>query len=442
MRTCCPIFRRTERRTGTADERYRGAEGFLPITDCDWRHPLCDAFIEAAVHLGLPRNPDYNAETQTGVGYFQRWIQNGWRVSAARAFLRPAARNKNLEIRTSAQATAILIEGKRAAGVRYTQGRGQPVREVRARREVVLSSGAANSPKLLQLSGIGPGEVLTGLGIPVVRELPGVGKNLRDHYMVRLVARVEGVETINDLSRGHRLWREIAKWAIGQPSILAISPSVAYGFANARDLSLTPDIQLNFTPGSYAKSVSGLLDTFPGMTLGFYQLRPESTGYVHARSADPFEDPLIQPNYLAHPEDQQVAIAGTRLVRRLLSAPELQRYSDSEESPGASVTEDADLLAFARENGSTAYHLMGACRMGPREDPGAVVDDQLRVYGIEGLRVVDASIMPTMPSANTCASTYMIVEKAADMILGNQPLEAQIIADGVNPAPGSRRLSA
>ena len=421
-----PYFKRTERRIGTSDERYRGSEGALPITDCDWRHPLCDAFIDAAVGLGLPRNPDYNAETQTGVGYFQRWIQNGWRISAARAFLRPAARNKNLEIRTHAHATAVLIEGRRAVGISYSQGPGHPIREVKARREVIVASGGANSPKLLQLSGVGPAALLQKLGIPVLHDLPGVGANLRDHYMVRLVARVKDVETINDVSRGPRLWREIARWALGQPSILAVSPSVAFGFANARDLSHAPDIQLNFTPGSYMKSVTGMLDKFPGMTLGFYQLRPESTGYVHARSADPFEDPIIQPNYLAHSEDQQVAIAGIKVARQLLLAPELRRYYEREESPGASIFEDADLLSFARENGSTAYHLIGACRMGPKNDRTAVVDDELHVYGIEGLRVVDSSVMPTMPSANTCASTYMIAEKAADMILGKPPLEAHI----------------
>jgi choline dehydrogenase len=420
-----PYFKRTERRIGTSDANYRGAEGGLPITDCDWRHPLCDAFIEAAVAMGLPRNPDYNGETQVGVGYFQRWIQNGWRISAARAFLRPAARSRNLEIRTSAQAIAVMFEEKRAVGIRYVQGPGQPHREVRARREVILSSGAANTPKLLQLSGVGPGSLLGRLGIPVVHDLPGVGANLRDHYMVRLVARVKGVETINDMARGPRLWREIGKWALGRPSILAVSPSVAYGFANARDLSLTPDVQLNFTPGSYMKSVTGMLDTFPGMTLGSYQLRPESVGHVEARSPDPFDPPRIQPNYLAHAEDRQVAIAGIRLVRRLLSSPELQRYYDAEVSPGAGVETDAELLAFARENGSTAYHLMGTCRMAPKEDGGAVVDEELRVRGLEGLRIVDASIMPTMPSANTCASTYMIAEKAADLILAREPLTGE-----------------
>ncbi|MCC5979330.1 MAG: GMC family oxidoreductase N-terminal domain-containing protein [Salinarimonas sp.] len=415
-----PYFRRTERRMGAHDAHYRGGEGGLTITDCDWQHPLCEAFIEAAVSEGLPRNPDYNAQTQKGVGYFQRWIRNGWRVSAATAFLRPAIRSGRVDLRCNAHTTAITFDGRRATGIRYAQGRGGAVREVRARREVILACGGANSPKLLQLSGIGPAETLAGLGITPIHTLAGVGANLRDHYMVRLVARAKGVETINDMARGVKLWREIAKWAIGRPSILAVSPSVAYGFANARDLSLEPDIQLNFTPGSYMKSVTGVLDSFPGMTLGSYQLRPESSGYVRARSPDPFDDPVIQPNYLMHAEDCAVAVAGIKLVRRLLESPAFAHYHDGEVSPGADIRSDDELLAFARENGSTAYHLIGACRMGPKEDATAVVDDGLRVYGIEGLRVADSSIMPTMPSANTCAATYMIAEKAADLILERQ----------------------
>ena len=422
-----PYFKRTERRIGESDPRYRGTEGLLPITDCDWRHPLCDAFIDSAVDLGLPRNSDYNGETQTGVGYYQRWIENGWRVSAARAFLRPAAKNKNLEIRTNAHATALLFDGKRATGVRYTQGPGHPPREIRARREVILSSGATNTPKLLQLSGIGPGPLLTKLGIPVFHELLGVGANFRDHYMVRLVARARGVETINDMARGPKLLREIARWALGRPSILAISPSVAYGFANTHDLSLEPDIQIVFTPGSYVKSVTGLLDNFPGMTLGFYQCRPESTGYVHARSASPFDPPLVQPSYLAHETDQQVVIAGVKLVRRILAGRPMQRYYEREEAPGPTITNDADLLDFARDSGNTAYHPMGTCRMGPRHASTAVVNDELKVHGLEGLRVVDASIMPAMPSANTCAAVFMIAEKAADMILGRPAPTAELV---------------
>ena len=420
-----PYFKRSERRIGESDSRYRGTEGLLPITDCDWRHPLCDAFIEGAAALGIPQKTDYNAEAQAGVGYYQRWIHKGRRVSSARAFLRPAMGRKNLEVRTNAQAIAIAFAGKRAVGVRYRQSRGSPVHEVQAGREMILCAGATNTPKLLQLSGIGPAPLLKDLGIALVHELPAVGENLQDHYMVRSIARVKGVETINSTARGLRLIREIAKWAVSRPSILAISPSVAYAFWKSRETLDAPDLQFHFSPGSYASGIAGLLDEFPGMTLGFYQLRPKSKGYVRARSADPFKFPAIQPNYLADETDRRVVIDGVKLTRRLLHSPPLMAYHDRDQSPPASATSDAELLDFARNNGGTAWHPMGTSRMGPSSDRNAVVDSELRVIGVQGLRVVDASIMPTMPSGNTGAPTMMIAEKAADMILGRAPLPAE-----------------
>jgi choline dehydrogenase len=408
-----PYFKKTERRVGVHDPRYRGTDGPLPVTDSDWRHPLCDAFINGAYALGLPNTADYNAAEQSGVGYYQRYIEHGWRVSAARAFLRPVARNRNLDVRTNAQATAVVLEGKRAVGVRYVAGPGQEAVAVSAQREVILSAGAANTPKLLQLSGVGPATRLSKLGLPVAHELPGVGENLQDHYMVHLVVRVKGIETIS--GHGIGLLREAANWLLGRPSILAISPSLVYAFANTRDLSGTPDIQLDFALGNYSNQ---RLEKFPVIKLGFYQLRPKSRGFVRAVSADPFRAPIIQPNYLAHELDRQVAIDGIRTLRRLLAAPQLQSCYQTEELPGASVTDDLGCLDFAREAGLTAYHLCGTCRMGPPDDPTAVVDDQLRVRGLQGLRIADASIMPAIPSANTSASVFMIAEKASDMILG------------------------
>jgi len=413
-----PYFKRTERRVGACDPRYRGFDGPLPITDCDWRHPLCDAFIEAAQSLGLPRNSDYNGESQAGVGYYQRYIENGWRVSAANAFVRPIANKGNLEIRTSAQATAVLFDGKRAIGVRYAEGSGGPVRDVKARREVVLAAGAANTPKLLQISGVGPRALIAELDVPLVHELPGVGANLQDHYMVHLVVRMN-IETIS--GRGLALIKEGAKWLLGQPSVLSISPSLVYGFVNSRDLCSAPDIQLDLALGNYANHPS---ERFPVLKLGFYQLRPKSAGFVRARSADPSCAPLIQPNYLADKWDQRVVIDGVRTLRRILRAPALQPYYCEEELPGASITDESDCLQFAREVGLTAYHLCGTCRMSPQSDAAAVVDDQLRVHGLQGLRVADASIMPAAPSANTSAAVFMIAEKAADMILGRPPLSA------------------
>ncbi len=415
-----PYFKRTERRVGACDVRYRGTEGPLAITDPDWRHPLCDAFIDGAHNLGLPLNPDYNGASQAGVGYYQRYIENGWRISAARAFLRPVAKEKTLEIRTKAQATAVLFDGRRAVGVRYAEGPGKPVCEVKARREVIISAGTANTTKLMQLSGVGTSPLLAELGVPVVHELPGLGENLQDHYMIHLVIRVKGIKTIS--AQHLALLREGANWMLGRPSILAISPSLVYAFTNSQQTTSSPDIQLDFALGNYS---SQRLERFPVIKLGFYQLRPKSRGFIRACSADPFHAPIIQPHYLAAEADQQVAIDGIRTLRRLLSMPELRPYYESEEAPGSVVTDDAGCLEFAREAGLTAYHLCGTCRMGPRNDPMSVVDDQLRVHGLENIRIADASIMPTVPSANTSAAVFMIAEKASDMILGRQPLPAQ-----------------
>lgn len=416
-----PYFKRTERREVNADPRYRGVAGLLPITDCDWRHPLCDAFIAGAAELGIPSHVDYNAASQKGAGYYQRWIRNGWRISAAKAFLRPAMQRPNLTVRTRAQATSIHFAGRRATGVTVQAGRGAPARRVMARREVILSAGAANTPKLLQLSGVGDPALLASLGVPVIHALPGVGENFQDHFMVRSVVRVQGVETINSTARGWRLGREILRWVAGKPSLLAISPSVAYAFTQSRDDLQDTDLQFHFSPGSYAAGIAGKLDDFPGMTLGFYHLRPNSTGFVRARSSDPFDLPRIQPNYLSDPGDCKTVVDGLRLARRMLHSRPLLGYCASDDFPPASAMTDDELLACARARGGTAWHFMGTCRMGPESDPTAVVDSALRVRGLEGLRVVDASVMPCMPSGNTGAPTMMIAEKAADLIRGRTP---------------------
>jgi choline dehydrogenase len=426
-----PYFRRTERRLLLhneipGDETYRGRSGNFPVSTLDWHHPVCDAFIAGAAGLGIPVNPDYNGATQAGVGTFQRAIYRGRRISTARAFLLPAVAEGGIDLRTDAQAVAILFDGKRATGVRYRQGGTDRI--VTARREVVLSGGAINSPALLQRSGIGPAALLSGLGIPLVHDLPGVGENLRDHYAVRMVARAKGL-TINNYARPPRLWAEIAKWALGRPSILSLSPSLVHVFWKSDAALDAPDLQFTFTPASYkAGGIAGMLDSFPGMTCGAWQQRPESLGYVRIRSADPFEHPAIQPNYLAHENDRRVLLAGIKLARRLMTTPELAPFYDREELPGAEAQTDEALMQWAREQGSTVFHLIGACRMGPASDPTAVVDDRLRVRGIEGLRVADSSIMPSMPSANTNASTLMIAEKAADMILGRPPLAEAVAA--------------
>jgi choline dehydrogenase len=419
-----PYFKRTERRLGLCDTRYHGTEGRLPVTDIDWIHPICEAFIDGAVQLGIPRCADYNAEAQEGVGYFQRAIYRGWRHSAARVFLHPA-RARGLVVRTDARAAAILFEGKRAIGVRYINERQRSeLHEVHARQEVIVCCGTANTAKLLQISGVGRGELLTSIGVPVVHELPGVGENFRDHYSVRLVARVKGIRTMNELSRGLSFAGQIARWAAGRPSILALSPSLVHWFWKSDESLDFADLQGVFSPASYKEGFVGLLDDYPGMTCGVWQHRPESTGYVRARSADPFQDPAIQPNYLARPTDRAVLLAGMKLARRLLRSPGLVAWFDHESLPGERVQSDDELLDFARRYGSTSYHLMGTARMGPASDPTAVVDDELRVHGLQGLRVVDASIMPVMLSANTYATTMMIAEKAADLIRSRPALPA------------------
>ena len=426
-----PYFRRTERRIAhEIDDAFRGRDGNLPITDLDWRDPLCEAFIEGAVEMGIPRNRDYNGTQQAGVSYVQRIIRNGRRVSAARGYLHPAMKRPNLTVRTLAHATAIVLDGNKAVGVRYRRGgRNGPQVEVRARREVILSGGAVNSPQLLQLSGIGPAPLLQSLGIPVQHALAGVGENLRDHYAPRFVARVKNAETINEKSHGLKLAREIMKYALTRKGILALNPTLIYVFWKSDEHLDNYDLQLTFTPASYKEGVQSRLDDFPGMTIASWQQRPDSTGYVRSKSADPFDHPVIQPNYLTAESDRQVLLGGMKLARRLLASRPLSKYYDREEFPGSQAQSDADLLAAAKQRGTTTFHLMGTCRMAPHTDPTAVVDDQLRVRGLESLRVVDASIMPTMPSANLNASVLMIAEKAADMIRGRAALEPALLKE-------------
>ncbi|HTW68486.1 MAG TPA: GMC family oxidoreductase N-terminal domain-containing protein [Acetobacteraceae bacterium] len=418
-----PYFRRTERRIGPGDDRVHGRDGALPVTDMDWFHPVCEAFIAGAIGIGMPRAADYNSgDHQEGVGYFQRAIYRGYRHSAARVFLHPARASGRLDVRTDARAAQILFEGKRAAAVQYIDDRDRTTqRIVRARREVILSAGTANTAKLLQISGVGPAALLRELGMPVIADLP-VGENFRDHYSVRLVARVKNIRTINEMSRGLGLAGQIMRWAMGRPSILALTPSLVHWFWKSDEALDFPDMQGVFTPASYKEGFIGLLVDYPGMTAGVWQHRPESTGYVRARSTDPFEDPVIQPNYLKDPMDRRILLAGMKLARKLLHTPELAPYFDGDTLPGPNVQNDDELLDYARHYGSTAYHLIGTARMGPVTDRTSVVDDQLRVHGLEGLRVVDASVMPTMPSANTYCSTMMIAEKASDMIRGRTPL--------------------
>lgn len=414
-----PYFKRTEQRLSGGDPRYRGTQGPLPVSDIEWIHPLCEAFIAGAQTLGIPRNPDYNGATQEGVGYFQRTIKGRWRMSTARTYLHPVRARRNLEIRTEATATRIVFDGRRAGGVRYLRGAdGGPEREVRARREVLVCTGALSTPKLLQLSGIGDAPLLGKLGIPVLQHAPGVGRNLRDHISIRFVARVHGIATINELSRAPRLWGQIANWLLGRPNMLALSPSLVHWFTRSQPSVARPDLQGVFAPASYREGYVGVLDTYPGMTAGVWQHRPYSNGTVAAASPDPADKPLIQPNYLQDERDRATLIAGMRIARKLLQTTPLQRFGPVESLPGKDVQRDDELLDFARRFAVSSYHVCGSARMGRADDAQAVLDDQLRVRGVDALRVIDASAMPNVTSANTCAATMMIAEKAADLIRG------------------------
>lgn len=428
-----PYFRRLERRIGEGEETYRGRDGSLTVTTMDWRDPLCEAFMEGAIGLGIPRNPDYNGKIQEGVSYAQRTIHNGRRVSASTAFLRPAMKRPNVHVRTHAHATEIIFEGKRAVGVRYVKGgRGGAATEVRANKEVILAGGAYNSPQLLQLSGIGSPELLRAHGIEVRHALAGVGEGLQDHYAPRTVARVKNIRTINELRRSWHLWVEVLKWATTRRGLLSLSPTMVYCFWHSGETAESSDLQLTFTPASYKEGVQGQLEDEPGMTVASWQQRPESRGYVRIRSADPFAPPVIQTNYLTAELDRRIIVAGMKLARRLLKSAPLAPYYAYEDFPGPNVESDDEFLGAAKQRGTTTFHPACTCRMGPAEAGWAVVDDQLRVHGLKGLRVVDASVMPRMISANLNASTLMIADRASDLIRGKAPLEAANVPEAAS----------
>jgi len=405
---------------GGDDSRGRG--GLLNVAAMRERAELLDAFIDAAVAQGFARNPDYNNGDQEGFGYYQVTQKDGRRWSTARAFLDPVRRRANLRVETEALATRVLLRGKRAVGVAWTQ-RGH-VREARCGGEVILAAGAVKSPHLLELSGIGQPEVLQAAGIAVQHELRGVGENYRDHYGPRMNWRVKLPVTLNEQTRGAALMREVVKYYTQHRGVLTFTAGIVYGFVKSRPELAVPDLQYHFAHASYANAQTRVLDHEPGMTLTVYQCRPESKGSIHAKSADAAAAPAIRPNFLAEELDRQTVVAGMKIGRGIVNNPVLDRYRAFEMNPGDQYQTDDELLEFARLNGQTTYHVTGTCKMG--QDPMAVVDDELRVHGVAGLRVVDASIMPTLVSGNTNAAVIMIAEKGADMIkaAASQPVRA------------------
>lgn len=407
-----PYFRKAEHfNPGGDDSRGRG--GPLNVEHMRERAELLDAFIDAAVDQGFNRNKDYNNGHQEGFGYFQVTQKNGERWSCARGYLDPIRNRQNLKIETEAFTTKVLLEGKRAVGVSYIQGGA--TREARATREVIIAAGAVKSPHILELSGIGNPALLSSLGIPVLHELPGVGENYRDHYAPRMNWRVKLPVTLNERSRGIALAKEVVKYYTQRRGILTFTAGIAYGFVKTRPELEEPDVQFHFAHASYGSAQKRDLEMEPGMTLTVYQCRPESKGTIHARSADPHDHPAIRPNYLADPYDQRVLVDGMKIGRGIINSRVMDKYRAYEMNPGDKVQTDDQWLQFARENGQTTYHVIGTCKMG--QDPMAVVDDSLRVHGISGLRVIDASIMPTVVSGNTNATVIMIAEKGADAIL-------------------------
>ena len=409
-----PLLKNLENWSGSNIGNLRGQKGSLEVTPSPWTHPLCEAFLDGAQSLGIPRNPDYNGASQFGAAYTQRTIASGYRQSAATAFLKPALRNQNINLRTNALVTRLLFKGNRAVGVEMLQGKA--TKRLRARREIILCGGVINSPQLLQISGIGDPDHLSDIGVEVANALPGVGQNLRDHFTPRFTARVKNSDTFNEKSHGLALLAESTKWMFGRPSILSLPATACYAFAKSDPVLDQSDLQITFMPASYKEGVQSQLDDQPGMTFAAWQQRPESTGTVLAKSSNPKIAPAIQPNYLSSEIDQRVLIAGLKLARDLMRTKPMEPYFDGEIYPGPEVQSDAELLNTAKERGTTTFHMMGTCRMGPKNDPTAVVDHELKVHGIEGLRVADASIMPTMPAANTNASCLLIGEKAGELI--------------------------
>ena len=414
-----PYFRRSVHQTRGADE-WHGTGGPLTVSDATYSHPICDAFVDAAADLGFPRNPDFNGEKQEGVGYQQTTTRNGRRCSTAVGYLRPAMRRPNLRVITRALTEKVLFDGKRAVGIAFREN-GMP-KTIRARKEVVLSGGAIGSPHILMLSGVGPAAQLAAKGVDIVHDLPGVGQCLQDHYSAAVKLRCKEKITFNDV-----MMNPLKQLAVGVrymifrdgPLTMAAGPCAL--FARTRPELATPDVKISISPFSSDNPAAGL-HKFSAFTVIVYQLRPDSRGEIRLKSLDAAASPSIVPNYLSDPNDRRTVVDGLKLIRRILGTPHFDRYIDSEFRPGADVRTDDELLDYARQFGSTVFHPTSTCRMG--NDAMAVVDPELRVRGLEGLRVVDASIMPTVASGNTNAGTIMIAEKASDMIRGRPALAA------------------
>lgn len=414
-----PHFRKSETNDRGGDA-FRGDSGPMHVATMNRDlHPLCHDFIAAGKELQFPHNCDFNGAGQEGVGTYQNTAKGGMRMSTARAYLRPARHRANLRVEPHALAERVLFDGKQAVGLRYRQN-GRVV-EARARREVILSAGAVNSPQLLQVSGIGPGALLAAKGVEVVHALDGVGRNLQDHLGLDYLYRSRVPTLNNQLYPWYgKLWHGL-RYVLTRRGPLSLGVNQAGGFVRSRPGLEHPNMQLFFSPVSYTKAPPGKRplmnpDPFPGFLLGVQPTRPTSRGHLEIRSADPSEAPAIHPNYLATDIDIQEMLEGARLMRRFAEAPALARLIEAELLPGPHVRSDDDLIADIRNRAGTVFHPVSTCRMGP-DASRDVVDARLRVHGMGGLRVVDASIFPTLTSGNTNAPAIMVGEKGAEMIL-------------------------
>jgi choline dehydrogenase-like flavoprotein len=409
-----PYFKKAENWQGEASELH-GAGGFLTTSPMSETPAACRAIIVAARELGLEYRSDVNnlpPGAGDSIGWCQQTRGGRRRASAARTYLKPASKRPNLQIVTGAFVHRVLFEDNRAVGVEFS--RNGATEKADAAREVILAAGAVGSPHLLQLSGIGDPEILAKAGIPVRHALPGVGKNFQDHYIARMSCEVSGIETLNERGRGLAFANELRRYVTTGTGMLTYSASLCAASVKVLEESATPDVQCVFAPASYKPGLIRVLDDKPGITGGAWQMRPQSRGYVLARTPDPREQPVINPRYLAEDTDRRAMIGGLKFLRRLFAAPSLAKHVVAETTPGPSVRSDDELLDYARQNGSTVYHASCSCMMG--NHAMSVVDSELRVHGLEALRVIDASIMPAVSSTNTNAPTIMIAEKGAAML--------------------------
>jgi choline dehydrogenase len=409
-----PYFKRAEDQERGADGLH-GVGGPLCVSNVSEPHPLCEAFIDASEQAGFARNDDFNGPEQEGAGYFQLTARNGRRCSTATGYLKLARKRANLKVVSEALTTRVLMSGRRATGVEYRAGGETHV--AHAAGEVILSAGAFGSPQIMQLSGLGPAALLRSHGIDVVTDIPGVGEDLQDHFQVRLQYRCTEPITMNDVIND---WRQRVaagiRYALFRKGMLTIGAGYAGGFFRTDPALATPDVQVHFIIFS-AEKIGANLHPFPGFIASICQLRPESRGHVRIKSADPAQAPAIQPLYMSTRGDRDTMVAGIKLLRKIMGQPAMTHYIAEERLPGPKCRSDDEMLAYARETGTTIFHPTSTCRMGP--DTNAVVDERLRVRGIEGLRVVDGSVMPTVVSGNTNAAIVMIGEKGADMILAD-----------------------